>query len=243
MKDIRPLSFVASIPYFLIPCLLLFASIYLLMPWMDSHGFDLFTIFLAALGAPLALLLILALLISARQAGSSDGMAARLRLVSMNGRTWLYTIALCIVFFATPILLSFTSEWILARFPMPSILVRLYDARPGIFMGRTLKGDWLLFSGFLSFSLVNVLGEELWWRGVILPRQELSLGRWTWFVHGMLWAAFHSFFHWEVLSLLPGCIALSFVAQRTRNTWPGIIAHFAVQAPTILAVLVGVIRG
>jgi len=30
------------------------------------------------------------------------------------------------------------------------------------------------------------LRRELWWRGYILPRQELAFGRWTWIIHGLL---------------------------------------------------------
>ena len=49
-----------------------------------------------------------------------------------------------------------------------------------------LRGNWLVL--FVSFVLliVNVVGEGFWWRGVILPRQSLAFGRWTWVIHGVL---------------------------------------------------------
>jgi membrane protease YdiL (CAAX protease family) len=92
------------------------------------------------------------------------------------------------------------------------------------------------------YIALNVLGEELWWRSYILPRQELCLGKWTWPVHGILWNLFHSFFYWELLMLLPGCLAPSYVAQRSRNTWPGIIAHLANNVPGLILIIIGVLR-
>jgi membrane protease YdiL (CAAX protease family) len=90
--------------------------------------------------------------------------------------------------------------------------------------------------------LLNVFGEELWWRGYILSRQELAFGKWTWVVHGIFWNVFHSFFYWELIALLPGCLALSYVAYKSKSTWPGIIAHFANLLPTLILILIGVLR-
>jgi membrane protease YdiL (CAAX protease family) len=91
--------------------------------------------------------------------------------------------------------------------------------------------------------VLNILGEELWWRGYILPRQERALGAWAWVVNGVFWAAFHIFYHstlYSFVSFLPGTLALAFVAQRTRNTWPGIIAHTVVNSALPLMILRGI---
>jgi membrane protease YdiL (CAAX protease family) len=72
---------------------------------------------------------------------------------------------------------------------------------------------------------VNVGGEELWWRGYVLPRQELTLGANAWFVHGLLWTAFHVVFYWQLLMILPITLAIAFVSQRTKSTWPAIVGH------------------
>lgn len=74
-------------------------------------------------------------------------------------------------------------------------------------------------------------------RGYILPRQELAYGRQTWVVHGLLWTLFHAFKYWEFAALLPACLAFSFVAQRRKNTWPGIVTHFALNGSESMSVL------
>ena len=81
------------------------------------------------------------------------------------------------------------------------------------------------------------MGEEFLWRGYILPRQELTYGKHTWMVHGVLWTLLHAFKWWQMLALLPGALALSFVAQRLQNTWPGIIAHFVTNGIGMTGVL------
>lgn len=74
----------------------------------------------------------------------------------------------------------------------------------------------------------NIGGEELWWRGYVLPRQELAFGRATWVIHGILWSVFHLFMQptlWDTVRMAITGVALSFVAQRTKSTWPGIVGH------------------
>lgn len=105
-------------------------------------------------------------------------------------------------------------------------------------MWQTLLGNWPVLITFLVVWVIATLGEELWWRGVILPRQELAHGTHTWIVHGLLWTLFHVFTPWKLILLLPGALALSFVAQRTRSTIPGFIAHALVNGIEILVLLV-----
>lgn len=61
-------------------------------------------------------------------------------------------------------------------------LMLAYDSAVG-----GLKGNWLSFIGLSIILVFNILGEEFWWRGIVLPRQELSFGKWTWAAHGTMW--------------------------------------------------------
>jgi membrane protease YdiL (CAAX protease family) len=88
----------------------------------------------------------------------------------------------------------------------------------------------------------NVVGEELAWRGYVLPRQELAFGRNTWWIHGSLWAFFHVFKWWDILPLLPMCLIASYCAQRTRSTWGSIIGHIFSNGMTLVAILWFIIR-
>jgi membrane protease YdiL (CAAX protease family) len=100
---------------------------------------------------------------------------------------------------------------------------------PKDFMGIPLHGAWWVLVYYAVVILVcNIGGEELWWRGYVLPRQELAFGEATWIIHGILWSVFHLFMQptlWDTFRMAITGIALAFVAQRTKSTWPGMVGH------------------
>jgi membrane protease YdiL (CAAX protease family) len=63
---------------------------------------------------------------------------------------------------------------------------------PTEFLGIALRGNWGMALVYLAILVLNIVGEEFWWRGYVLPRQELAHGRWAWLVHGILWTLFHA---------------------------------------------------
>jgi membrane protease YdiL (CAAX protease family) len=115
---------------------------------------------------------------------------------------------------------------------------------PSDFMGFPMRGNWWILGYYLIVLLVfNIGGEELWWRGYILPRQELSFGNAAWIVNGVLWACFHIFIHstlFDLVRMMPTCLALAYVVQRTRNTWTGIIGHTIGNSPLLVQILQGI---
>jgi len=95
----------------------------------------------------------------------------------------------------------------------------------------------------LDQSLTNIGGEELQWRGYVLPRQELAFGRSAWVIHGICWSVFHLFMQptlWDTIRMAITGLALSFVAQRTKSTWPGIVGHSFGNLSFFLSLISGV---
>jgi membrane protease YdiL (CAAX protease family) len=87
-------------------------------------------------------------------------------------------------------------------------------------------GRYWILGAWLPFFVLNIIGEEFVWRGVILPRQEVAFGGRAWLVNGILWLLFHAAFPWQVLlTLLPITLILPYVVQRRRSTWSGIVIH------------------
>lgn len=86
--------------------------------------------------------------------------------------------------------------------------------------------------------LLNILAEEIFWRGMIFPRQELVYGQRTFLVHGLIWAFSHLFQYWLLPPILVSSVALAYVYQRTGNTWTGILAHLLNNAlPFVLMIV------
>jgi len=87
-------------------------------------------------------------------------------------------------------------------------------------------GRYWILAAWLPFFVLNIVGEEFVWRGVVLPRQEAGFGERAWLVNGILWLLFHAAFPWQVLvTLVPITLILPYVVQRRRSTWTGVIIH------------------
>jgi membrane protease YdiL (CAAX protease family) len=83
-----------------------------------------------------------------------------------------------------------------------------------------------IFLGWIPLFICNILGEELLWRGYMLPRQELVFGTSAWLVNGLLWLLFH----WSItlpamVIILPTTLIVPWIVQRRQNTWVGILVH------------------
>jgi membrane protease YdiL (CAAX protease family) len=103
-------------------------------------------------------------------------------------------------------------------------------------------GQYYILALWLPFFVLNIVGEELWWRGFIQPRQEPVFGRTTWLVQGLLHGLFHFSFGLGVMFVLwPVVFSIPWAVQRSRNTSVGIIIHAGVNGPGFLAVTLGLL--
>jgi uncharacterized protein len=102
--------------------------------------------------------------------------------------------------------------------------------------GSLLSGSWTWFA-ILAVMLVfnTVLGEELLFRGLLLPRMRGAFGRWDWVANGVLFAVYHLHMPWAIPTALVDTLAISFAARRYRSALIGIIVHSA-QTVVILAI-------
>ncbi len=123
------------------------------------------------------------------------------------------------------------------------IFIGKFDHSPSFMSFEPLSEGryWLLILWF-PYWLLNILGEELLWHGVMLPRQELVFGKYTWFVHGLGWGLFHVAFGWQLLiTILPLIFIQSYIVQKTKNSWTGVIMHAGLNGPSFIAICFGLI--
>lgn len=103
-------------------------------------------------------------------------------------------------------------------------------------------GRYWILAAWLPFFALNVLGEEILWRGVVLPRQEAALGAQAWLANAAGWLLFHAAFGLHLLvMLLPILLILPWVAQRRRNSWVAVVIHAGLNGPGFLAVAFGLV--
>ncbi len=100
---------------------------------------------------------------------------------------------------------------------------------------------WLLLVWF-PYWILNIMGEEFLWRGVMLPRQEVVFGKHAWLIHGLGWTLFHVAFGWHlVVTLVPLMFIQSYLVQRYKNSWIGVIMHGGINGPSFIAICFGLI--
>ena len=95
--------------------------------------------------------------------------------------------------------------------------------------GQTfMHGNWGWYGLLLVLFLFNtVLGEELLFRGFLLPRMNGAFGRSDWVANGLLFAAYHLHVPWAIPATLLDTFVLAYSTKRYRSAWIAIAVHSA----------------
>jgi membrane protease YdiL (CAAX protease family) len=146
----------------------------------------------------------------------------------VGGRVWLVLIPLIVAFAA--------EELISGGVPTPA------NRDMGAFLdsdaGRSfMNGNWGWFGLILVLLAFNtVLGEELLFRGLLLPRMNGAFGRRDWLANGVLFAVYHLHMPWAIPTSLLDTFILAYPTKRYRSAWIGIAVHSA--QSMVIAVIV-----
>jgi membrane protease YdiL (CAAX protease family) len=142
-------------------------------------------------------------------------------------------------------LTGFIAVAILSALVMKLLVLNLgqFDPSPKFMTFEPLsRGRYWLLLIWLPYWILNILGEEFFWREVMLPRQELAFGKFTWLIHGFGWGLFHIAFGWKLLiTLIPLVLIEPYVVQKTKNSWTGVILHGGINGPGFIATCFGLI--
>ena len=226
----KPLGLAGSIIWFGIPALLLLAGTRLLIPFLIRSGIHgLYSWYICG-GTLMG-----GMLVTAWTAAGKENRLKRLRLGKLT-KTQLKTTAV-----TTIITLAGTGViWFLLN----TLMGPADSMMPPFLQGTVIPGQnrALLFLVWLPVFFCNIMGEELLWRGYLLPRQEEKFGNKAWILNGLLWIIFHIPFGLRtILMVIPVFFALPRMARITRSTWPGIILHGVLNGPAFAAILLGLI--
>jgi membrane protease YdiL (CAAX protease family) len=82
-----------------------------------------------------------------------------------------------------------------------------------VFPDITLKGNFLFVLLYFVIGLVfNIFGEEIYYRGYLLPRMRGAFGRWDWVANGVLFTLKHIYQRWLFPGILVGGLSFAFAA-------------------------------
>ncbi|MGC6175821.1 CPBP family glutamic-type intramembrane protease [Lacrimispora sp. 38-1] len=144
-------------------------------------------------------------------------------------------------------LLSFIAMgiiWGISNFLTFHFSVSALQTTPGFMSSQPLEGmERLYLLVWMLMFFFNIVGEQMLWHGYILPRQELTHGKWAWFVNACCWLLFHLCFGIDlIILLLPLLFIIPFTIQRTKNTTTGLIVHAIVNGPMAVLIALGFIK-
>ena len=148
-----------------------------------------------------------------------------------GGRVWLIVPVLIVAFLAAHVVPS------LAHDP---------DHDFGAFVASDagtafLAGAWGWFAVLIVLWVFNtVLGEELLFRGYLLPRMAGSFGRADWLANGVLFAGYHVHMWWGMPGILLDALTLALPSRYFRSALVGIAVHSA-QTVVICALVLPVV--
>lgn len=236
----KPIKNISSVILFGIPSVALLLLTRLLIPFLSNQTglHPALSWFIA--GSLIFVPLFLLAIGLARRDGykTRQELTDRFRLKKMKHRDWKY------VFISSLSILVITggimgiSKLLHLRFGIPEI-----ETAPSFMHFAPFEGnERFLLLVWLFMFFFNMYGEELFWRGYILPRQELTLGKKAWMLNSALWFIFHICFGGQLLILLvPILIILPYAVQKTRNTNVGLLIHAIINGPAFVMVALGVI--
>lgn len=89
------------------------------------------------------------------------------------------------------------------------------------------SGAWGWFAVVVVFVVFNtVLGEELLFRGLLLPRMQAVFGKGDWVANGVLFTLYHLHVPWVMpATLVEGLFLEAYPSRRFQSAWMGIIVH------------------
>jgi uncharacterized protein len=87
-------------------------------------------------------------------------------------------------------------------------------------------GNWAAFALLVGVVLLAPLGEELFFRGLLLPRMRAAFGRGDIVANGVLFGLYHLHQPWSApASIIDGIVNQAYPTRRFRSIWIGVITH------------------
>ena len=133
-----------------------------------------------------------------------------------GGRLWLILPVLMLAFFASGLVPSLSHD---AGRDFGTFLTS--DVGPAV-----LGGSWGWFAVLVTLWVFNsALGEELLFRGYLLPRMAGAFGRRDWLANGVLFAGYHLHMWWAMPRILLDALTMALPSRYYRSALIGIAVH------------------
>jgi hypothetical protein len=160
-----------------------------------------------------------------------------------SSKLWLWLIPIILLtaafeFIGSPALTQFwTSVFPFFAEPPGYSLEALMDT-PELWVGAW----YLLVLWGFQFVGNYLLGEEFFWRSVMLPKMDAAFGKWDWLANAILFGTAHWGKPWHIPSGIVTGIIYAYPSRRFRSAWFGLILH-SVDGLFFLFIMLGLVLG
>ncbi len=237
MHKIKSLNWIQLILLFGVPAFLNFIACKLAIPALDGlHLVPIEITYFISVGVIVLMPMFFgAIYLSAKETsgGKLKEIFERMRIKKLSLNDLFWTVGAFIA-------LSLAS-FLIAKTILPLLNI---DATPFFFKNMPLHGKFfVILYVWPVFFFFNIFGEEFLWRGYIQPKQELLNKKWTWLVHGILWACWHLPMGIDlIIAATPIFFILPAIVQIKKNTTISIAVHFVFGAFGFLALAFGLVN-
>jgi membrane protease YdiL (CAAX protease family) len=147
----------------------------------------------------------------------------------VGGRVWLWAIPFVLLF----------GLWEFFGFDITGPPNRDFAVFLGSDSGQEFfRGAWGWFAVVVVQLVFNsVLGEDLLFRGLLLPRMRGVFGRGDFIANGVLFAFYHLHTPWSIPAALADIILTAYPTRRWQSVWMSIIVHSAQSVFVIFVLL------
>ena len=101
---------------------------------------------------------------------------------------------------------------------------------------------WLMGIAIISCIFNYLLGEELLFRGVLLPKMRGVFGKWDWVANAVLFGLLHLDSPLRIPKVIISSLAYTWPSQRFRSIWFAIILH-GIESILVIGAVLSVITG
>lgn len=248
--NVKPIKISQSIWFFLISSAVIYFGLYYGIPVLHSKGIPVLICYLIVFHIPLCLLIITALVFYHIEGNqwSVKRFKDRTWLNKMDRKDWLWTLGLLLLGISSYLFLAPVGK-LLAQinfFAPPDFFPAEINPnkirRDGYIMDYKLSGQYWLAAIYFLAVITNIFGEELLFRGMIFRRQIQKYGSRTWMYHGVIWTLWHFFWKWNLISIIPFGLALSYTVYKRQNVWIGIIVHGLMNMLPLVLIIIEILK-
>ncbi len=87
-----------------------------------------------------------------------------------------------------------------------------------------IQGNYILLIVMAVALLLNILAEEFYFRGWLLPKMQ-GLGKWGWLLNALFFTLYHSFQLWLFPVIIVISIATTYTVYKTKSILPAFTMH------------------